>query len=61
MKTQPAQAQAAEKAARITQIEAAIAGISEELKRPMSNLERSLLVADRRDFREELAKILLTQ
>lgn len=32
----------------------AIEGISEQLKGPLSNLERALLVADRRDFRDEL-------
>ena len=32
----------------------AINDISEQLKRPMSDIERALLVADRKDFREEL-------
>lgn len=38
------------------EIEAAIASISEALKGPMSNIERALLVADRKDMRSELAQ-----
>ena len=34
----------------------AIAEITAELKGPLSNLERALLVADRRDLRKELAQ-----
>lgn len=39
------------------QIEKAIAEISEQLKRPMPNLERALLVADRKDLREQLKEL----
>lgn len=35
-------------------IEEAIAGITAQLKGPMPNLERDLLVADRKDFRAQL-------
>jgi hypothetical protein len=39
------------------ELEVAIAGISKALKNPMSDVERALLVADRKDFREELSKL----
>lgn len=38
-------------------IEEAIAGIAAQLKGPMPNLERALLVADRKDFRARLAEL----
>lgn len=41
----------------LEELRAAIAEISERLKRPMSNTERYLLVADRKDLREVLAKL----
>ena len=37
------------------EILAAIAEITKQLKGPVPNLERALLVADRRDLRNELA------
>mgnify|MGYP001619274902 CR=1 FL=1 len=37
------------------ELRAAIAGITERLKGPLPNLERALLVADRKDLRMELA------
>lgn len=40
------------------QIAAAIKSISEELKGPMPNLERALLVADRKELRERLARMV---
>lgn len=43
--------------ARIKEIRAAIVEISERLKRPMSNTERYLLVADRKDLRAKLSKL----
>lgn len=42
---------------RIEHLKKAIADISAHLKGPLSNLERSFLVADRQDCREELALI----
>ncbi len=39
-------------------IEEAIAEITAQLKGPMSNIERALLVADRKELREELSRQL---
>jgi len=35
----------------------AIAEITDELKRPMSNIERAFLVADRKDLRQQLSAL----
>lgn len=41
----------------VEEIESFIAEVTTRLKGPMSNLERALLVADRKDAREDLAKL----
>ena len=43
--------------ARIVQLETLIHGISEQLKEHLSDIERAFLVADRKDFRQELANL----
>lgn len=43
---------------RIAWLNKAIASISDELKGPMSNLERSMLHLDRKDLRTELTGLL---
>lgn len=38
-------------------IEAAIRGISEQMKGPLLNVERQMLYEDRKDFRQALAEL----
>lgn len=43
---------------RIAYIHVAIAEITKQLKGPLNNVERAWLVVDRKDFRDELAKLV---
>jgi hypothetical protein len=44
-------------AAEIARLEQMAAGITDELKEPMSDLERALLAGDRRDIRARIAQL----
>lgn len=41
----------------IAELQEAINGMTAQLKGPMSDVERALLVADRSDFREQVAQL----